>query len=90
MTAPLLEVSDLHKWYDVRAGVIPRVRGHVRAVDGISFALRPREVLGIAGESGSGKSTLAKTLVGVHRPAAGQIRLGGIPLPRRGLGLPSR
>jgi ABC-type dipeptide/oligopeptide/nickel transport system ATPase subunit len=65
------------------------VLGHGRSartvLDHVDLAVRRGEAHGLVGESGSGKSTLAKTLVGVHRPAAGQIRLGGIPLPRRGL-----
>ena len=71
--APLLEVRDLRKWYDLRGGIIPRVRGHVRAVDGVSFAVRPGEVLGIAGESGSGKSTIGRCVLRLIEPTAGEI-----------------
>jgi len=63
MNPPLLEVRDLRKWYAIRGGIIPRVRGHVRAVDGVSFVVRPGEVLGIAGESGSGKSTIGRCVL---------------------------
>ena len=79
---PLLEVSGLRKWYDIRGGVIPRVRGHVRAVDGVSFAVRPREVLGIAGESGSGKSTVGRCVLRLIEPSSGEIRFAGRDITR--------
>ena len=51
--------------------------GRVQAIDGISFSLAQRELLGIVGESGSGKSTVAKLLTGLHAPTGGRILLGG-------------
>ena len=51
--------------------------GRVQAVDGISFSLARRELLGIVGESGSGKSTVAKLLTGLHLPTGGNIFLDG-------------
>jgi oligopeptide/dipeptide ABC transporter ATP-binding protein len=74
---PLLEVRELRKWYDIRGGIIPRVRHHVRAVDGVSFSLRPREVLGIAGESGSGKSTIGRCVLRLIEPTAGEVAFAG-------------
>jgi oligopeptide transport system ATP-binding protein len=82
MSAPLLDVRDLRKWYDLRGGIIPRVRGHVRAVDGVSFAVRPGEVLGIAGESGSGKSTIGRCVLRLIEPTSGEIRFAGQDLTR--------
>src|SRR5438552_2351793 len=82
MKAPLLEVRDLRKWYDIRAGVIPRVHGHVRAVDGVSFSVRPREVLGIAGESGSGKSTIGRCVLRLIEPTSGEIKFAGRDVTR--------
>ena len=74
MGEPLLEVRDLCVDY-VGAG------GVVRAVDRVSFAIEPGEVLGLAGESGSGKSTIAQALVRILQPPAvitgGTVRLRG-------------
>jgi oligopeptide transport system ATP-binding protein len=82
MNTPLLEVRDLRKWYDIRGGIIPRVRGHVHAVDGVSFAVRPGEVLGIAGESGSGKSTIGRCVLRLIEPTSGEITFGGRDITR--------
>jgi oligopeptide transport system ATP-binding protein len=79
---PLLELRDLRKWYPIRGGVIPRVRGHVRAVDGVSFTLRPGEVLGIAGESGSGKSTIGRCVLRLIEPTSGEIAFAGSDVTR--------
>ena len=60
----LLSVRDLRTHYFVRTGVFKRVAGYVKAVDGVTFGVGPRESLGIVGESGCGKST-----VGAHHHA---------------------
>jgi oligopeptide transport system ATP-binding protein len=82
MSAPLLEVRALRKRYDIRGGIIPRVRGHVRAVDGVSFSVRPGEVLGIAGESGSGKSTIGRCVLRLIEPSAGEVIFAGRDVTR--------
>jgi peptide/nickel transport system ATP-binding protein len=81
-TEPVLDVANLRVWYSGPAGP-------VRAVDGVSFALRPGEVLGLVGESGCGKSTLGRGLLGLlPRGAAvdGTVRFDGrdlLAMPRR-------
>ena len=52
----------------------------VRALDGVSVAVYPGEVLAIVGENGAGKSTLMKILAGVYQPDAGELRRGGVPV----------
>ncbi len=76
-SAPLLEVAGLAKRFPVRVGFLRRAKAHVHAVDGVSFALHPRETLGIVGESGCGKSTLARMIVRLIEPSEGVIRLRG-------------
>ena len=72
-----LEVRGLRVWYPRRRGVFSRVRGFVKAVDGVDFSVRRGETLGLVGESGSGKSTIARALFGLVKPTAGEIELRG-------------
>lgn len=74
MSDPLLQITDLKKYFPVRRGVLQTVVGHVRAVDGISFQIKSGETLGLVGESGCGKSTIGKTVLRLHEPTAGSIR----------------
>ena len=66
ITAPLLEVSGLTKRF-----------GGLVAVRDIGFTIRPGEILGLIGPNGSGKSTVMRLVMGIERPNAGSIRLGG-------------
>jgi peptide/nickel transport system ATP-binding protein len=72
----LLSVTDLRTWFELRRWGFLRV-GHVRAVDGVNFALRRGESVAVVGESGCGKSTLAKTVLGLVMPSEGQIAFDG-------------
>lgn len=73
----LLEVRGLKEHFEIRRGLLGRVVGHVRAVDGVSFWVRPGETLGLVGESGSGKSTTGRTLLRLLEPTAGAVRFEG-------------
>jgi len=59
----VLETKDLKVWFPVKRGVLRRVIGHIKAVDGVSIAVRQGETLGIVGESGSGKTTLGLAIL---------------------------
>ena len=77
MTPPLLEVVGLSKRFPVRGGLFGGVKGEVSAVGDVSFAIRPGEVFGLAGESGSGKSTIARMILGLTPPSGGTILVEG-------------
>ncbi|MGH9266147.1 MAG: ABC transporter ATP-binding protein [Acidimicrobiales bacterium] len=64
--AALLEVRDLHVSY-----------GPIEAVKGVSFDVHPGEVVALIGSNGAGKTTTLRTLSGLHRPSAGQVRFDG-------------
>jgi oligopeptide/dipeptide ABC transporter ATP-binding protein len=76
---PVLEVEDLVKHYDGE-GRLFAPKGHVHAVDGVSFVLGSGEILGLVGESGSGKSTVAHCVTRLVEPTSGTIRLGGVEI----------
>ncbi len=72
----LLSVHDLRTWYELRRWGFFHA-GYVKALDGVSFILRPGEAITIVGESGSGKTTLAKTILGLVPPTRGEMNLAG-------------
>lgn len=72
-TAPLIEVKGLEAWYGKR-----------RILENIDFRVDPGEIRVIMGGSGSGKSTLLRHLLGLHRPARGEVRLFGVDIVRAG------
>lgn len=78
----LLEVNNLKMHFPVRGGVSMKQVAAVKAVDGVSFAVKPGETLGLVGESGCGKSTLGKCLVRLYEPTAGNISLEGTDITR--------
>ena len=80
----VLRVEGLKKLFPVRRGILQRVAGHVKAVDGVSFSIEAGETLCLVGESGCGKSTVGKTILRLLEPSAGQIWLGDTEVTRLG------
>lgn len=76
--APILDVNDVSCEFKLNRGLFRRQI--LRAVDRVSFRLREKETLAIAGESGSGKTTLSKIVLGMLKPSTGQVILDGKPI----------
>jgi peptide/nickel transport system ATP-binding protein len=77
---PLLEVRDLKVHFPIRRGIFKRTVGYVRAVDGVSLAIRPGRTLALVGESGCGKTTAGKSILQLIRPTAGEVDFDGADL----------
>ncbi len=73
----LVEVKDLVKYFPVRGGLLQRTVAHVQAVDGVSFAIREGETLGLVGESGCGKTTIGRTMLRLIEPTSGEVCFNG-------------
>jgi oligopeptide/dipeptide ABC transporter ATP-binding protein len=72
----VLALRDLGKYFPIREGALQKVVGHVKAVDGVSFDIRPGETLGLVGESGCGKTTLGRCVAGLTDPSNGGVYFG--------------
>lgn len=79
-SSPLIEVRNLVKHFPIRKGILSRIKGQVRAVDGVSFDIRARETLGVVGESGCGKTTAGRTLLRLIEPTSGEALYKGVDL----------
>jgi len=71
----LMSAGDLKVWFPIRQGVLRRIKGHVKAVDGVSLAVKAGTTLGVVGESGSGKTTLGLALLRLTK-SQGEIKFG--------------
>jgi peptide/nickel transport system ATP-binding protein len=69
----LLRLDGLEKSFPVGGGAFAADRGTVKAVDGVSFAIRPGQTLGLVGESGCGKSTVARLILRIQDATAGAV-----------------
>ncbi|MEW5905080.1 MAG: ABC transporter ATP-binding protein [Pseudomonadota bacterium] len=74
---PLLQVDNLQVHFPIRKGILQRVAGQVKAVDGVSLAIPQGRTLALVGESGCGKTTLGKALLQLVAPSGGQVLFEG-------------
>jgi peptide/nickel transport system ATP-binding protein len=77
---PLLQLQELRTWYPIRSGVLQRVTGQVKAVDGLDLAIMPGETLALVGESGCGKTTVGRSVLRLTDVTSGSIRFEGSEL----------
>ncbi len=76
----LLELRDLRTWFPIRTGILKRVAGHVKAVDGVDLTIFPGETLALVGESGCGKTTVGRTILQLVDATGGNVWFDGVNL----------
>lgn len=76
----LLEVKNLKKYYPIKTGLLQSVKGHVRAIDDVSFKIKRGTTMGLVGESGCGKTTVGKTILRLVDKTAGEVLFDGIDI----------
>jgi peptide/nickel transport system ATP-binding protein len=79
---PLLEVDALKLHFPIQQGLLKRVVGQVKAVDGVSLKIPQGRTLALVGESGCGKTTIGKAILQLLRPTSGSVRFAGEELTR--------
>ena len=77
---PTLQVTDLAQYFPIRAGLMRRVVGNVRAVDGVSFTINQGKTMGLVGESGCGKTTVGKTILRLNEKTYGEVLFSGVDI----------
>lgn len=76
----VLAAEDIYKAFTVRRDGKTR---EVKAVDHVSLAVEPGEIVGLVGESGSGKTTIARIMIGIEQATSGIVRYNGVPVETR-------
>lgn len=77
---PLLDVRGLQVHFPIRQGLLRRVVGHVKAVDGIDLQVWPGQTTALVGESGCGKTTAGRAILQLVPPTGGEVRFAGQPV----------
>ena len=76
-TKPVLEVRNLKKYYPIKNGLMQRVAGAVKAVDGVTFKIERGKTMGLVGESGCGKTTVGRTILRLTEKTSGDVLFSG-------------
>jgi ABC-type oligopeptide transport system ATPase subunit len=76
----MLEVKDLKQYFPIKAGLMQRIVGYVKAVDGVSFTIQRGKTMGLVGESGCGKTTVGKTILRLINKTSGDVIFNGIDI----------
>ena len=71
----LIRIENVYKWFPIKGGLFGKIVANVKAVDGVSLAIKKGETMGLVGESGSGKTTVARTLMRLINVTKGQISI---------------
>lgn len=80
----LVEVKDLRQYFPTKVGLFKTLP--LKAVDGVSFAIRPGETLGLVGESGCGKTTVGRSLLRLYTPTGGDVFFKGERVDEKSIG----
>ena len=80
----LVEVNNLQQYFPIKVGLFKSLP--LKAVDGVSFAIRPGETLGRVGESGCGKTTVGRSLLRLYAPTGGEVFIDGEKVDEKSIG----
>ena len=73
----IVEVKNLKQYFPIKAGLMQKVVGYVKAVDDVSFSIQRGKTMGLVGESGSGKTTVGKTMLRLNEATSGSVIFNG-------------
>lgn len=82
MTDTLLDLKNLKKYFKIKKGFISNKVTYLKAVDGVSIAIKKGETFGLVGESGCGKTTVGRTIIRLYEPDSGEINFDGTDISK--------
>ncbi len=80
-----LQIKDLKIHFPIKAGILKRTVGYVKAVDGLNISLEEGKTYGLVGESGSGKTTTGRGIIGLNDITSGQIFINNKEVTKRNI-----